>query len=584
MPTLTKLRPAQLLRALPLCLLALALSTLPPAALAASQRPVASAHGMVVSAHQLASQAGVEVLKHGGNAVDAAIAVAYALAVTYPAAGNLGGGGFMTIELADGRRTFLDFRETAPLRASADMYLDGSGKVRPELSTEGWLAVGVPGTVAGLELARERYGSRPRAELVAAALRLAREGFVLDQGDVDMLETSTAEFRRDPASAAIFLHDGQPWKAGERLVQSDLARTLEQVSEHGRDGFYRGPVAAALAAASQAGRGILAQADLETYQARELKPVECDYRGFHVVSAPPPSSGGTVLCEMLNVLQGYPLGELGWHSAQAVHYTIEAMRHAYVDRNNYLGDPSFVDNPVAHLTDPAYAAQLRAAIDPGHAGDSHALQAGAAPHEGVNTTHFSVIDEAGNAVSLTYTLNNWFGAHVTAASTGVMMNDEMDDFTAKPGAPNLYGLVQYAANAIAPGKRPLSSMTPTIVSRDGKPVLVVGTPGGSMIITSTLQVILNVIDYGMTIQEAVDAPRFHQQWLPPATRLEPFALSPDTRRLLEAMGQQFKTGAPANHMAAILVGAPALGAPPVAGMRYFGANDPRHGTGAAIGY
>jgi len=490
----------------------------------------------------------------------------------------------MTLQLADGRRAFVDFREAAPLRAKADMYLDSEGKVLPELSTEGWLAVGVPGTVAGLELARERYGSLPRADLLAPAIRLARDGFVLDQGDVDMLETSTAEFRRDPASAAIFLHDGQAWKAGERLVQTDLAHTLERVAELGRDGFYRGPVAAALLAASQAGRGILAQADLDNYQARELKPVECDYRGFHVVSAPPPSSGGTVLCEMLNVLQGYPLGELGWHSAQAVHYTIEAMRHAYVDRNNFLGDPAFVDNPVAHLTDPAYAAHLRAAIDPAHAGDSHALQAGAPPHEGVNTTHFSVIDEAGNAVSLTYTLNNWFGAHVTAAGTGVMMNDEMDDFTSKPGAPNLYGLVQFAANAIAPGKRPLSSMTPTIVSRDGKPVLVVGTPGGSMIITSTLQVILNVIDYGMTIQEAVDAPRFHQQWLPEATRLEPFALSPDTRRLLEAMGQKFSNGRPTNHMAAILVGAPALGAAAVAGMRYFGANDPRHGTGAALGY
>ncbi|MDE3010805.1 MAG: gamma-glutamyltransferase [Pseudomonadota bacterium] len=539
---------------------------------------------MVVSAHRLASEAGVEVLRRGGNAVDAAIAVAYALAVTYPAAGNLGGGGFMTVQLADGRRDFIDFREQAPQAASADMYLDASGEPLPGRSTEGWLAVAVPGTVAGLELARERFGSRPRSELLAPAIRLAREGFALDQGDVDMLATATAAFRRDPASAAIFLHDGQPWQAGERLLQSDLARTLERIASEGGAGFYHGPVAAALVAASQAGHGILAQTDLDHYQARERKPVECDYRGYHVVSAPPPSSGGTILCEMLNVLQGYPLAALGWHSAQGVHFQIEAMRHAYVDRNNFLGDPDFVANPVARLLSPEYAARVRNAIDPAHAADSHALRAGEAPHEGSNTTHFSVIDRDGNAVALTYTLNNWFGAHVTATGTGVLMNDEMDDFAVKPGAPNLYGLVQSATNAIAPGKRPLSSMTPTIVSRDGQPVLVLGTPGGSMITTSVLQVMLNVIDYGMTVQEAVDAPRFHQQWLPPTTRLEPFALSADSRRLLEAMGQQFSNGAPANHVAAILVGGPALDRPGPPGMRYFGANDPRHGTGAALGY
>lgn len=551
---------------------------------AASPPPAAAAHGMVVSAQHLASEVGVDVMRHGGNAVDAAIAVAYALAVTYPAAGNLGGGGFMTVQLADGRRSFIDFREEAPQAASADMYLDAQGHPVPGLSTDGWLAVGVPGTVAGLELARQRYATRPRAELVAPAIRLAREGFVLDQGDVDMLATATTRFRHDAASAAIFLRDGEPLHAGDRLVQADLARTLEQVAGQGRAGFYQGSVAAALVAASRAGHGILAQGDLDRYQARERAPVECDYRGYHLVTAPPPSSGGTVLCEMLGVLEGYPLATLGWHSAQAVHYQIEAMRHAYVDRNNFLGDPSFIDNPVARLIDPAYTARLRAAIDPAHAGDSTALQAGAPPHEGSNTTHFSVVDEAGNAVSLTYTLNNWFGAHVTAGGTGVVMNDEMDDFAAKPGSPNMFGLVQFAANAIAPGKRPLSSMTPTIMSRDGKALLVLGTPGGSMITTSVLQVIVNLVDYGMTVQEAVDAPRFHQQWLPPATRLEPWALSPDTRRLLEAMGHSFSDGRPANHLAAILVGGPAIGRPGPPGMRYFGANDPRQGSGAALGY
>jgi gamma-glutamyltranspeptidase/glutathione hydrolase len=556
----------------------------PPGAIAATTPPVAAAHGMVASAQRLASEVGVDVLKHGGNAVDAAIAVAYALAVTYPAAGNLGGGGFMTIQLADGRRSFIDFREKAPLAASANMYLDAQGKVIPGLSEDGWLAVAVPGTVAGLELAREKYGSVARAALVAPAIRLAREGFTVDAGDVRMLATATEDFRKDPPSAAIFLRDGQTLKVGDRLVQTDLARSLERISAEGRKGFYQGPTAAALVAGSRAGHGILSQADLDEYQARELAPVECDYRGFHVVSAPPPSSGGVVLCEILNVLEGYPLRELGWHSAQGVHYQIEAMRHAYVDRNSALGDPAFVTNPVAQLTDRAYAERLRRAIDPAHAADSHALKAGTPPHEGVNTTHYSVIDGAGNAVSVTYTLNNWFGAHVTASGTGIVMNDEMDDFTSKPGEPNMFGLVQFAANAIAPGKRPLSSMTPTIISRDGKPVLVVGTPGGSMIITSVLQVILNVIDYGMDIQEAVDAPRFHQQWLPPTTRLEPFALSPDTQHLLEGMGQQFVTREPTNHIDAILVGGPALGKPAGDGLRFFGANDSRNGTGAAVGY
>jgi gamma-glutamyltranspeptidase/glutathione hydrolase len=551
---------------------------------AASLPPVASSHGMVVSAHRLASEVGVSVLKRGGNAIDAAIAVGYALAVTYPAAGNLGGGGYMTLQLADGRRTFIDFREKAPLAARADMYLDAKGEVIPGLSTDGYLAVGVPGTVAGLEYAREKFGTLPRPALIAPAIRLAREGFVLDQGDVEMLETATKEFRADAPSAAIFLRHGEPMQAGDRLIQKDLARTLQRVSANGRAGFYAGPVAAALLRASERGHGILSQADLDQYRPRELPPVECDYRGYHVVSAPPPSSGGVILCEMLNVLEGYPLGQLGYRSAQGVHYQIEAMRHAYVDRNNLLGDPDFVTNPLAHLLDRSYAAQLRSAIDPDHAGDSLALRAGTPPHEGSNTTHFSIIDDAGNAVSLTYTLNDWFGAKVTAAGTGVVLNNEMDDFTVKPGVANSYGLVQFAANAIAPGKRPLSSMTPTIVTRDGKPVLVVGTPGGSMIITSVLHVILNVIDYGMNIQEAVDAPRFHQQWLPPSTRVEPRGLSPDTERLLTGMGHQLVAGRPINHIAAILVGAPALGTQPVAGNRYYGANDPRHGTGSALGY
>ncbi len=385
---------------------------------------------------RLATRVGVEVLRHGGNAIDAAVAVGYALAVVYPVAGNLGGGGFMTLQLADGRKTFLDFREKAPLAAQADMYLDGSGNVIRDASTRGHLAVAVPGTVAGLEYAREKYGTRPRAELIAPALDLARRGFILDRGDAAALDAASADFREDAATAAIFLNHGMPFKAGERLVQRDLAQTLRLISDAGPAAFYDGPIARAIAASSASGKGIITVEDLRRYDVRELAPVECDYRGFHGVSAPPPSSGGTVVCEILNILEGYPLATLGFHSAQAVHYQIEAMRHAFVDRNSVLGDPAFVSNPVDRLLDKTYGASLRAAIDPHRAGLSRDLKAGAAAHEGVNTTHYAIVDNEGNAVSLTYTLNNLFGARVTAAHTGILLNDEMDDFTVKPGVPN----------------------------------------------------------------------------------------------------------------------------------------------------
>jgi gamma-glutamyltranspeptidase/glutathione hydrolase len=554
------------------------------AARAASEAPVAAANGMVVSAQGLASAAGVEVLRKGGNAIDAAVAVGYALAVVYPAAGNLGGGGFMTLQLADGRTAFIDFREMAPQAATRDMFLGPDGNVVPGLTTDSYLAVGVPGTVAGLELARQRFGTRPLAQLLAPAIGLAEHGFVLDQGDVNMLDTATEDFRKDPGSAAIFLNHGKPYQAGERLVQADLARTLRRIGAHGASGFYQGPVGAALVAASRAGGGILTQADLDHYAAKERKPVECDYRGLHIVSAPPPSSGGVILCEMLNVLEGYPLKELGFRSAQSVHYQIETMRRAYRDRNTYLGDPDFIDNPVERLLDKQYAQTVRESIDPAHAGLPRDSTPAAAPHEGQNTTHYSIADRFGNAVSVTYTLNDWFGARIVPPGTGVLLNNEMDDFTAKVGVPNMYGLVQGAANGIAPGKRPLSSMSPTIVTRGGKPFMVVGTPGGSRIITSTLHAILNVIDYGMDVQEALDAPRFHQQWLPEATSYEPFAFSPDTQRLLVAMGHKLRPSQPQNHLEAILVGAPALDAAPVAGNRFYGANDPRRHTGLALGY
>jgi gamma-glutamyltranspeptidase/glutathione hydrolase len=562
---------------------ALALA-LPAAADAASPTPVGAEHGMVVSAHHLASKAGIEVLKGGGNAVDAAVAVAYALSVTFPEAGNLGGGGFMTVRFHDGRTAFIDFRETAPGAATATMYLDANGNPVPERSRRGYLAVGIPGTVAGLELARAKYGTRPRAALMADAIRLARDGFVLDQGDADMLADAADEFRKDGPSAAIFLNRGQPWKPGQRLVQTDLARSLSLIAKGGTTAFYNGPIAAKIVAASKGGGGILATKDFATYKARELKPLECDYRGYHMISAPPPSSGGVVLCETFNILEGYPIGELGFQSAAGTHLLTEALRRAYHDRNLNLGDPSFVTVDTAHFIDKAYAAQLRQGIDPNKATPSASLGGIGGGREGQNTTHFSIVDKDGNAVSLTYTLNDWFGAHVTAAGTGILLNDEMDDFSAKPGAPNMYGLVEGPNNAVAPGKRPLSSMTPTIVTRDGQLAMVVGTPGGSRIPSAVIETISNMIDFGMTVTEAVDAPRIHHQWLPDEIGYERFGLSADTVAKLEAMGHKVVPMDYGNHVAAILVGAPAIGAKPLGDHTLYGAIDPRLNLGDVEGY
>ncbi|MBC8025219.1 MAG: gamma-glutamyltransferase [Steroidobacteraceae bacterium] len=550
---------------------------------AASRAPVAAENGMVVTAQRYATNVGVEVLARGGNAIDAAIAVGYALAVVYPAAGNLGGGGFMTVQFADGRKTFIDFREVAPLAATADMFLDARGDVIPNASLRGHLAVAVPGTVSGFEYVREKYGTLPRAELISSAIRLAKSGFVLEQGDVDMLREGTYDFLKDPASAAIFLSRGAPFEPGAILRQPDLARTLELIGKLGVDGFYKGETARELVAASRAGKGILAQADLDAYRTRELAPLECDYRGFGIVAAPPPSSGGVVLCEMLNILEGYPLGEYGYGSARALHVQIEAMRRGYFDRNHLLGDAGFVDNPVTTLLDKQYAASARAQIDLTRAGDSRAMKGVGASREGRHTTHYSIADKSGNAVAVTYTLNDWFGARVTAAGTGVLLNNEMDDFTSKVGVPNLYGLVQGEANKIEPGKRPLSSMSPTIVTKNGKPWMILGTPGGSRIITAVMLTMLNVIDYGMDIQEAVDAPRIHQQWLPEETYVEARAMSPDTREILARMGHTLTLPQPENHVAAILIGAPALNAKPTGRNRFYGALDPRRDTGLARG-
>lgn len=567
---------------------------------AVSPAPVTGSNGMVVTSQHLASQVGIDILKAGGNAVDAAIAVGYALAVVNPCCGNLGGGGFMNLHLADGKDIFINFREKAPAAATETMFLDKNGEVIPNASLKGYLAVGVPGTVLGLDYALQRYGTMKRQQIMAPAIKLAREGFPLTQADVDILATATRDFTEQGNVAPIFLNKGKPFRPGEKLVQKNLAETLDKIAEHGPDVFYKGPIAQQIAEASKVNGGILTLQDFKDYTITEEKPLECDYRGYRFLSAPPPSSGGATLCEILNILEGYPMNYLGFHSADSVHFMVEAMRHAYVDRNFNLGDPDFVKNPLGRLLSKEYAAQIRAKIDPYRATNSKDVSPGTEPHEGNETTHYSVIDKEGNAVSVTYTINALFGAKVMAGETGFFLNDEMDDFTIKPGVPNLFGLVQGKANAIAPGKRPLSSMSPTIVTKNGKPFLILGSPGGSRIISITLETILNIIDHGMNIQEAVDAPRLHHQWLPDTINLEPFALSPDTRRILAQMGYTLVDQTPWGAAEAILVGSDApdvnTGKPASSGndaqqgdskaqpRLYYGAHDNRRPAGAALGY
>jgi gamma-glutamyltranspeptidase/glutathione hydrolase len=565
-------------------------AVLAPCLLARAAAPLEleSSTGMVVTSQHLASDVGAAVLRQGGNAVDAAVAIGYALAVTHPCCGNLGGGGFMTIHLADGRNTFVNFREKAPQAARADMFLDAHGNVAGSRSVDGYLAVGVPGTVMGLETARQRYGTLPRATLMAPAIQLAEDGFILARGDIDVLTEGTKAFRGQGNVAAIFLKNGEPFVPGERLIQKDLAATLRAISKGGTDAFYQGAIPAAVSAASHAHGGLLTSQDFASYRATESAPVTCAYRRYTIVSAPPPSSGGVTLCEMLQVLQGYPLKAMGFHSSGSVHVMAEAMRFAYRDRNSYLGDPAFIDNPTARLLSADYAQAIRDQIQANRATPSSTLAGLAAADEHATTTHYSVVDHLGNAVAVTYTINDSFGAKVIAGSTGFFLNDEMDDFTAKPGVPNMFGLVQGKANAVAPGKRPLSSMTPTLVLKDGMPVLVVGTPGGSRIITTVLEVIVNVIDHGMTLQEAVDAPRIHHQWWPDTVAAEPFALSADTVKALTEMGykmvelEPWGSGnaaesigiAPADPSAARSLGFPRPGV-------LYGAHDSRAPAGAA---
>jgi gamma-glutamyltranspeptidase/glutathione hydrolase len=545
--------------------------------------------GMVATAQHEASEVGRQILAAGGNAVDAAVAVGYALAVVDPCCGNIGGGGFMLIHRADGggadesskgRDTVINFRETAPRAATPGMYLDAAGAVMRESSLNGYPAVAVPGTVMGLDHALAAYGRLGRAVVMAPAIALARDGFVLGPADAAILEARAARLAADPAAAAIFLRgDGTPYRSGDRLVQSDLAATLALVAEKGPDGFYRGPIAAAVATAAAAHGGLLTAQDFADYRVTEAPPVTCPYRGYVVLSAPPPSAGGIVLCEMLGVLSGWDLKAAGFASPQAVHLMAEAMRHAFVDRNSALGDPEFVADPRARLLSPGHAAAIRAAIDPEKATPSRALGPGTPPHEQPETTHYSVVDGDGNAVAVTYTLNGFFGSAVVAPGTGVLLNNEMDDFNVKPGASNLHGLVQGAANAIAPGKRPLSSMSPTIVEKDGRPVLVLGSPGGPRIITAVLQTLTNIIDFGLAPRDAVAAPRFHHQFLPDTLFYERGGFPPDTLAALAGRGYQLAEQSPWGAVELIAIGPD--GGP---GGHLLGVNDPRRPAGSAVGY
>ncbi|HHL2294540.1 TPA: gamma-glutamyltransferase [Yersinia enterocolitica] len=576
-----------------------ALALLVSGALHAASTPAVEAkNGMVVTSQYLASQVGTDILKMGGNAVDAAVAVGYAQAVVNPCCGNIGGGGFMTIHLADGTDTFINFRETAPAAASTDMYLDKEGKVTKDASLYGYLAAGVPGTVLGMDSAQKKYGKLTRQQVMAPAIKLAREGFVLTRADTDILDTTVKRFRQDPESARIFLRkNGEALQPGDRLIQADLADTLTAISEKGPDAFYQGKIPQSVEAAAKKGGGILTTADFANYKITETAPITCSYRGYKFVSSPPPSSGGVTLCETLNVLEGYDLKSMGFNSAAYIHTLTEAMRHAYMDRNTFLGDPEFVKNPIDRLLSKSYAADIRKQIVANKATPSVEVQPGMQPHEKPETTHYSIVDHDGNAVSTTYTVNGRFGAVVIAPGTGFFLNDEMDDFTVKVGEQNLYGLVQGATNSIAPGKRPLSSMSPTLVTKDGKTFMVLGSPGGSRIITITLQTALNVIDHGMAPQEAVDAPRIHHKWLPDEVYYEQRGVSADSLNLLKTMGYKMVEQNPWGAAELILVGLAGVeGVSPansgndsaVSGKvregYLYGANDVRRPAGAAIGY
>jgi gamma-glutamyltranspeptidase/glutathione hydrolase len=582
--------PRKLLIRLLLTILALASSAF------TATRPVHAQHAMVVSVQEVASQAGVEILQAGGNAVDAAVATGFALAVVHSPAGNIGGGGFMLIRMADGKAHFLDYREKAPASATRDMYLDPQGNVIEGASEYGYKAIGVPGSVAGMVTAEKKFGKLTLKQVMAPAIKLARDGFALTWDEAhDLHDSYLAKF---PESRRVFQRNGDYYKSGEIFRQPDLARTLERISEN-PDDFYHGALARELAAAVQKGGGLITVEDLAHYEVKEREPVHGSYRGYDVISAPPPSSGGTVLIESLNILEGYDLAKMQNRSAQSIHFTVEGFRRAFFDRAEFMGDPDFSKIPVAQLLDKRYAAAWRESIDPEHVTASKELKrpaifseleqyAEAHPlevprRESNYTTHYSVVDAEGNAVSVTTTINDWFGSRVTADGLGFLLNDEMDDFSSKPGVPNADGLIQGTANEIGPGKRPLSSMTPTIVVHNGKTVMVLGSPGSSKIITTVANVLMGVVDYGMNLQEAVNAPRFHNQWLPDVVNVEKW-FSPDTVNTLGKMGYKVQVGLhDGQDVSPYWSDAECIAIDEKTGER-LGATDGRNSHGKAVGY
>ncbi len=544
--------------------------------LSISAEPVYAKNGMVVTEEALATRIGVDVLNKGGNALDAAVAVGFALAVTLPQAGNLGGGGFMLIHHGHTNQTVvIDYRETAPSGASRDMFLDEQGEVDLKRVRFSHLAAGVPGTVAGLAMAQARYGTLSLEQVLAPAIDLARSGFVVSAELAASLSAASSYLRRWPETARVFFKpDGSAYAAGERLVQSDLAKSLKQIAHQGPKAFYEGTIAEKIISEMKDHGGLITKADLESYRAIAREPVVGTYRGYIIRSVPPPSSGGVHLIQLLNLLEGFPIGQLGVNSADTIHLMAEAMKLAYADRSRYLGDPDFVKVPVSGLISKAYAAKSRARIDPGQARPS-ALIAPGEPLccESEQTTHYSVMDAAGNVVSNTYTLNFGYGSGIVVGGTGILLNNEMDDFSAKPGAANAYGLVGGEANAVASGKRPLSSMTPTIVFKNDRPILATGTPGGSRIITTVLQVIMNVVDHDMDIAKATVTPRIHHQWLPDELQVER-GLSPETLGKLAKMGHDIEIrGAMGSTQSAVRQR-----------QGFFGASDPRTPGGLALGH
>ena len=538
---------------------------------------VTATQGMVSTSHTLATEVALQVLKDGGNAVDAAVTAGFALAVTQPRSGNIGGGGFMLIAPGDGAAPeAIDYRETAPAAATEDLFLDEDGKVDQNRSRFTHKAAGVPGTVAGLALALERHGSISLKQALAPAIKLASDGFVVPRRFSEGLEQARDRMTRWPATLETFYkEDGSAWQPGERFRQPELAATLQRIADQGTDGFYKGETARLIAEEMARHDGLITEADLAGYKPAVRTPVHGTYRGYDIYSMSPPSSGGVHIVQILNILEGFPIAEFGHNSASAIHHMAEAMKLAYADRTQYLGDTDFVDVPVAGLISKGYAEELRGTIRADKTRPASEIKPGQpAAYESPETTHFSVVDRWGNAVSNTYTINFSYGSGITVAGAGFLLNNEMDDFSAKPGVPNAYGLIGGAANKIEPGKRMLSSMSPTVVRKDGRNFLVTGSPGGSRIITTTLQVIMNVIDHGMNIQSAVSVPRIHHQWLPDQIRIEQ-GISADTVKLLESKGHTVVTDSAMGAIQSIMIGED--------GTLYGGA-DPRRSTSSAQGF